>query len=50
MQFNKGTKITLERILSDLESELLTYEWGTDEYNILLDLMAEIDDLIREIR
>lgn len=47
MNFKKTTKTVLINIMEDLDYEASEYEWGTDEYEFLMEILAEIEDVIK---
>ena len=48
MEFNNYTREKLKRILQELDFLAGAYDWGTDEFNFLMGLCAEIEDVLRE--
>lgn len=44
MKFRSQTKIQLEKTMRDLEYEASEYEWGSEEYEFLMELIAMIED------
>lgn len=47
MKFRFQTKIQLEKTMRDLEYEASEYEWGSEEYEFLMELIAMIEDEMR---
>ena len=50
MEFNNYTIEKLKRILKDLDFESSNYDWGTDEFEFLMELCGEIEDVLRGSR
>lgn len=48
MDFNQTTKRNLTRILDELAYLASDYDWGSDEYEFLMELAAEIEDEVRK--
>ena len=48
MKFKFQTKIQLEKIMLDLDYEASEYEWGSEEHEFLMELMAMIEDEVRK--
>ena len=48
MKFKLQTKIQLEKTMRDLEYEASEYEWGSEEYEFLMELIAMIEDEVRK--
>ena len=46
MKFKEETKIELKKIMRDLDYEASEYEWGSEEYEFLSDILCEIEDAI----
>ena len=47
MKFKLQTKIQLEKTMRDLDFEASEYEWGSEEYEFLMELIAMIEDEVR---
>lgn len=47
MEFDKYTREKLKRILGELDFEAAGYEWGTEEFEFLMDLCGTIEDALR---
>lgn len=50
MKFKQSTKWQLKKIMRDLDYEASEYEWGSKEYEFLMELVAEIEDAIWDRR
>ena len=48
MDFNQTTKRNLTRILDELEYLASDYDWGSNEYNFLMEIAATIEDEVRK--
>ena len=46
MIFKETTKWQLKKIIGDLNYEASEYEWGSEEYEFLDEIAAEIEDAI----
>lgn len=46
MKFKESTKIQLKKIIRDLDYEASEYDWGSEEYEFLSDVVCEIEDAI----
>lgn len=46
MKFKETTKWQLRKIMRDLNYEASEYEWGSEEYEFLSDVVCEIEDAI----
>lgn len=46
MKFNDTTKLQLKKVMRDLNYEASEYEWGSEEYEFLTELVAEIEDAV----
>lgn len=47
MKFTDSTKEQLKKIIKDLDYEACEYEWGSEEYEFLMELIATIEDEVR---
>lgn len=47
MKFTDSTKEQLKKIIRDLDYEACEYEWGSEEYEFLMELIATIEDEMR---
>ena len=47
MEFNNYTIEELKRILEELDYLVGDYDWGTDEFEFLMDLCGQIEDALR---
>ena len=47
MKFKKETRIQLKKIMRDLDYEASEYDWGSEEYEFLMELIAMIEDEMR---
>lgn len=47
MKFTDSTKEQLKKIIRDLDYEACEYEWGSEEYEFLMGLVATIEDEMR---
>lgn len=43
MKFKEETKIQLKKIMWDLDYEASEYDWGSDEYEFLTEILAMIE-------
>ena len=50
MEFDNYTIEKLKRILKELDFETNSYNWGTDEFEFLMDLCGQIEDALRGSR
>ena len=50
MKFKEMTKRQLKRIIGDLNYEASEYEWGSEEYEFLMEIAATIEDEVRKWR
>lgn len=48
MKFKEMTKRQLKRIIGDLNYEVSEYEWGSEEYEFLMEIAATIEDEVRK--
>lgn len=48
MKFTDSTKWQLKKIIRDLDYEACEYDWGSDEYEFLMELAATIEDEVRK--
>lgn len=46
MKFKESTKIQLKKIIRDLDYEASEYDWGSEEYEFLMELIAMIEDAL----
>lgn len=46
MKLKESTKLQLKKIIRDLDYEASEYEWGSEEYEFLSDIVREIEDAI----
>ena len=49
MKLKESTKIQLKKIMWALDYEASEYEWGSEEHDFLLDIVCEIEDVIRGV-
>lgn len=47
MKFREETKWLLKKIMRDLNYEASEYRWLSEEYETLMDLCGEIEDVLR---
>ena len=47
MEFDNYTREKLKRISQELDFESNGYEWGSDEFEFLMDLCGQIEDALR---
>lgn len=47
MKLKESTKLQLKKIMRDLNYEASEYEWGSEEYEFLMDIVCEIEDEVR---
>lgn len=47
MKFKLQTKIQLEKTMRDLDFEASEYEWESEEYEFLMELITMIEDEVR---
>ena len=47
MEFNNYTIEELKRILEELDYLVGDYDWGTDEFEFLMELCGQIEDALR---
>lgn len=50
MEFDNYTIEKLKRILEELDFLAGAYDWGTDEFEFLMELCGEIEDALRGAR
>ena len=50
MKFDKYTKEKLKEVLETLDFLAAAYEWGSDEFEFLMELCGEIEDALRGVR
>lgn len=48
MKFKEETKIELKKIMWDLDYEASEYDFGSEEYEFLTELIAMIEDEMRK--
>lgn len=46
MSFNQPTKNQLKKTMRDLDFEASEYEWGSEEYEFLMEIIAIIEDVL----
>lgn len=46
MKLKLQTKIQLEKTMRDLDFEASEYEWGSEEYEFLMEIIAMIEDAL----
>ena len=46
MKFEQSTISQLKKVMRDLDFEASGYEWGSEEYEFLMEIVAEIEDAI----
>lgn len=46
MELKEQTKIQLKKTMRDLDFEASEYEWGSEECEFLMEIVAEIEDVI----
>lgn len=46
MNFKEATRVQLKKIMWDLDYEASEYEWGSDEYEFLTEILAMIEDAL----
>lgn len=46
MKFTDSTKWQLKKVMSDLNYEASEYDWGSEEYEFLTEIVAEIEDAV----
>lgn len=46
MKFKDSTISELRKVMRDLDYEASEYEWGSEEYEFLMDIIGEIEDAI----
>ncbi len=44
MKFKEETKIQFKKTMRDLDFEASEYEWGSEEYEFLMEIIAMIED------
>lgn len=47
MKFDNYTREKLKRILEELDFETNGYEWGSEEFEFLMELCGQIEDALR---
>lgn len=47
MEFDNYTKEKLKRISEEIDLESNGYDWGTDEFEFLMDLCGQIEDALK---
>ena len=47
MEFDNYTKEKLKIVLDELDFLAGNYDWGTDEFEFLMDLCGQIEDVLR---
>lgn len=48
MKRKESTKWQLKKIIRDLNYEASEYEWGSEEYEFLMEIAATIEDEVRK--
>lgn len=48
MKWKESTKWQLKKIIEDLNYEASEYEWGSEEYEFLMEIAATIEDEVRK--
>ena len=48
MEFDNYTIEKLKRILQELDFETAGYEWGSEEFEFLMELCGQIEDALRD--
>lgn len=48
MKWKESTKWQLKKIIRDLNYEASEYEWGSEEYEFLMEIAATIEDEVRK--
>ena len=48
MKFKDSSKWQLKKVMSDLNYEASEYDWGSEEYEFLTEIVAEIEDAVME--
>ena len=48
MKFNHTTTATLKKIIDELAYIASDYEWGSDEYEFLMEIAAILEDEVRK--
>ena len=46
MNFKEATRDQLKKTMSDLDYEASEYEWGSEEYEFLMEIIATIEDAL----
>lgn len=46
MNFKEATRDQLKKIMRDLDYEASEYEWGSEEYEFLMEIIAMIEDAL----
>lgn len=46
MSFSQSTKSQLKKTMRDLDYEASEYEWGSEEYEFLMEIIAMIEDAL----
>lgn len=49
MKFSQSTKNQLKKTMRDLDFEASEYDWGSDEYEFLMEVIAMIEDEVRKV-
>ncbi len=46
MNFKESTRDQLKKTMRDLDYESFEYEWGSEEYMFLMEIIAKIEDTL----
>lgn len=46
MNFKESTRDQLKKTMRDLDYEASEYEWGSEEYEFLMEIIATIEDAL----
>lgn len=46
MSFSQSTENQLKKTMRDLDYEASEYEWGSEEYEFLMEIIATIEDAL----
>lgn len=46
MNFKEATREQLKKTMRDLDFEASEYEWGSEEYEFLMEIIARIEDVL----
>lgn len=50
MKFKEETTIQLKKMMRDLDYEASEYDWGSEEYEFLMEIIAMIEDEMTEFK